>query len=146
MQTLSSEINNDLTKVKKALRDCRKNNFIKQEIPAIALDVNQSTYSRYEDPESGMDIPLGALPGLHREKRTRPIAIAALSAIGARFVDFPSFEGLDGKIDDELLKTYELEGMLSQLRNQDPKKAIALINRIREMMDRMQVELEAKQK
>lgn len=141
MQTLNEEVNHSLQKVKRAFRESLINEKIKQEVVANLLEVNQSTIQRYTDPDSTLDLPVGALPIMHNDERLRPVAEAILAAIGARFVTFWNFAGLDGSIEDEILMMVELEGALAEVRKKDLKKAQRIINRMKYVIERMEAEV-----
>lgn len=142
MQTLNSELNEWLAKVKRAFREALVNEKIKQEVVANLFEVNQSTIQRYTDPDSTLDLPAGALPVMHRDERLRPVAEAIMATIGARFVSFGKLNGLDGSIDDEILMMVELEGALAEVRKKDMKKAQRIISRMKYVIERMEAEIE----
>lgn len=140
MRTMNEDVNQGLVKVKRAFREALLEHGIKQEAVAIHLEVNQSTVHRWTDPDSELDIPLGALPLMHQDERLRPVAEATLDAIGARFVSFSSFKGLNGSIDDELLLMMEVDGLLARMRGKDKKKLLSVIRNLRTIVDRMEAE------
>ena len=108
----------------------------KQETLALRLGVTQGQINNWCNPNSERNFPMALFPVLPVRMRKY-----LMDYLNKRCGAIPDMHGLNGSVDDELVAMIMLERDLKLQSESDPKKAKKTILKMREVLDRAELEV-----